>query len=100
MYLKTFITSSNKTSKVFNIPLEKLGNKYLNVLFKNKGVYNGLIGLLLIYGACFSSSPLEIVRMLLIYIILVVLYSSLTSDKTIILKQVGLSIIALITSFI
>ena len=97
MYLETFATDSDSTSRVFNIDKEELKRPNLNTLFKNQGVYNGLIGVGLLYGTFFSKNPKEIVGMLLVYIILVAIYGSLTSDKKIILKQGGLPILALIT---
>ena len=99
MYLETFATDSESTSRVFNIPQEELKRKNLNVLFKNQGVYNGLIGVGLLYGTFLSKNPKEIVGMLLIYIILVAIYGGLTSDKKIILKQGGLPILTLISLF-
>ena len=83
MYLETFATDSDSTSRVFNISKEELKRPNLNTLFKNQGVYN----------------PKEIVGMLLVYIILVAIYGGLTSDKKIILKQGGLPILALISLF-
>ena len=97
MYLETFATDSDSTSRVFNIDKEELKRPNLNTLFKNQGVYNGLIGVGLLYGTFFSKNPKEIVGMLLIYIILVAIYGGVTSDKKIILKQGGLPILALIT---
>ena len=97
MYLETFATDSDSTSRVFNIDKEELKRPNLNILFKNQGVYNGLIGVGLLYGTFFSKNPKEIVGMLLIYIILVAIYGGVTSDKKIILKQGGLPILALIT---
>jgi uncharacterized protein ypaA len=97
MYLETFVTDSESTSRVFNIPQEELKKSSLNTLFKNQGVYNGLLGVALLYGAFLSKNPVEIVAMLLIYIILVAIYGGLTSDKKIILKQGGLPILALIS---
>ena len=97
MYLETFATDSESTSRVFNIPQEELRNARLNTLFKNQGIYNGLLGVALLYGAFLSKNPVEIVAMLLIYIILVAIYGGLTSDKKIILKQGGLPILALIS---
>ena len=97
MYLETFATDSDSTSRVFNIDKEELKRPNLNTLFKNQGVYNGLIGVGLLYGTFFSKNPKEIIGMLLVYIILVAIYGSLTSDKKIILKQGGLPILALIT---
>ena len=97
MYLETFATDSDSTSRVFNIDKEELKRPNLNTLFKNQGVYNGLIGVGLLYGTFFSKNPKEIVGMLLVYIILVAIYGGLTSEKKIILKQGGLPILALIT---
>ena len=97
MYLETFATDSESTSRVFNIPQEELKKSSLNTLFKNQGVYNGLLGVALLYGAFLSKNPVEIVAMLLIYIILVAIYGGLTSDKKIVLKQGGLPILALIS---
>ena len=99
MYLETFATDSDSTSRVFNIDKEELKRPNLNILFKNQGVYNGLIGVGLLYGTFFSKNPKEIIGMLLVYIILVAIYGGLTSDKRIILKQGGLPILALISLF-
>ena len=96
MYLETFATDDS-TSRVFNIEKKELQRPNLNTLFKNQGVYNGLIGVGLLYGAFLSRNPKEIVGMLLIYIILVAIYGGLTSDKKIIIKQGGLPILALIS---
>ena len=78
---------------------EELKRKNLNVLFKNQGVYNGLLGVALLYGTFIASNQKEIIGMLLVYIILVAIYGGLTSDKKIILKQGGLPILALISLF-
>lgn len=99
MYLETFATDSDSTSRVFNIDKEELKRPNLNILFKNQGVYNGLLGVALLYGSFISKNPKEIVGMLLVYIILVAIYGGLTSDKKIILKQGGLPILALISLF-
>lgn len=99
LYLETFATDSDSTSRVFNIDKEELKRPNLNTLFKNQGVYNGLIGVGFLYGTFFSKNPKEIVGMLLVYIILVAIYGGLTSDKKIILKQGGLPILALISLF-
>ncbi len=97
MYLETFVTDSESTSRVFNIPQEELRRSSLNTLFKNQGIYNGLLGVALLYGVFLSKNSVEIVAMLLIYIILVAIYGGLTSDKKIILKQGGLPILALLS---
>ena len=74
MYLETFATTSKRTQRVFNLSKEELERPSLNTLFKNQGIYNGLIGIGLLYG-------------------------SITSDKKIILTQGGLAILALIATF-
>ncbi|EGF88356.1 DUF1304 domain-containing protein [Gemella haemolysans] len=99
MYLETFATDSDSTSRVFNISKEELKRPNLNILFKNQGIYNGLLGVALLYGTFISKNPKEIVGLLLVYIILVAIYGGLTSDKKIILKQGGLPILALISLF-
>ena len=99
MYFETFATDSESTSRVFNIPQEELKSKNINVLFKTQGLYNGLLGATLLYGAFIASNQKEIIGMLLVYIILVAIYGGLTSDKKIILKQGGLPILALISLF-
>ena len=96
MYLETFATDSDSTSRVFNISKEELKRPNLNILFKNQGIYNGLLGVALLYGTFISKNPKEIVGLLLVYIILVAIYGGLTSDKKIILKQGGLPILALL----
>lgn len=97
LYLETIATTSKSTARVFNMKQEELQRDSLNTLFKNQGVYNGLIGLGLLYGAYLSSNPVEISTLLLIGIVLVALYGSITSDKKIILTQGGLAILALIS---
>lgn len=100
MYLETFVTTSNATSKIFGLSKDELSQPSVNTLFKNQGIYNGLIGLGLIYSIFSGHSSVEINRLFLIFIILVAIYGSLTSNKKIIVTQGGLAIITLITSFI
>lgn len=97
MYLETFATTSKATSRVFNLPQEELERPALNVLFKNQGIYNGLIGVILLYAVFFSQAARELTAITLIYIILVAVYGGVTSDKKIILKQGGIAILALIS---
>lgn len=96
MYLETIATTSKKTAETFNLKQQELKDKNIQTLLKNQGIYNGLLALSLFYGAFLSSSPKEFVAVLLIFIILAAIYGSLTSSKSIILKQGGPAILALI----
>lgn len=98
MYIQTIITISSKTSHIFNIDQKELSQKSLNVLLKNQGVYNGLIGLGLLYGVFLSPNSLEVTRLLLVYIIIVALYGSVTSSKKIIFIQGGPALVTLIST--
>lgn len=96
MYLETLATQSNMTGKIFSMSKEELSYLPVIKLFKNQGVYNGLIGLFLLYGLYISQNQ-EIVAVFLINVLLVAIYGVLTVDKKILLKQGGLPILALLT---
>ena len=99
MYLETFSTSSASTSRVFKMDLSELSRDSVSTLFKNQGVYNGLIAILILFSVfVFPSKTYTMLYMG--YIILVAAFGSLTSSKDIILKQGGLAIITLITLFV
>lgn len=99
-YIETIATTSDATSRIFNISKSDLAHEKINVLLKNQGAYNGLIGLGILYSVYVSSASLEITRLLLINVILVALYGAMTSNKKIILTQGGLAILALLATFI
>lgn len=99
MYLETFATNSKQTAKVFKMDINDLNTKSLNTALKNQGIYNGLLAILLIYGLFFSPNPVEITRLLLLYIMGVALYGSFSVDKSIFFKQAGLAALAFIISF-
>lgn len=95
-YLETLATTSAATSRVFNMGKEELERPSVNTLFKNQGVYNGLIAVLIIV-ALFILPSIQWLILLMVYVILVAIYGGLTSDKAIILKQGGLAILTLIS---
>ena len=94
MYLETVATQSPATARVFELPQE-LERESVSNLFKNQGVYNGLIAVFLLYGI--FTENISIVVIFLLNVILAAIYGSLTADKKIILKQGGLAILALLT---
>ena len=93
---ETMATTSSNTARVFQMQEEELSRPSVTTLFKNQGVYNGLIGVLILI-AIFIVPSITWLVLLMAYIILVALYGSLTSDKMILLKQGGLAILTLIT---
>lgn len=95
-YLETIATTSSNIERVFKMQEEELSRPSVTTLFKNRGVYNGLIGVFILI-AIFVIPSITWLILLLAYIILVALYGSLTSDKIILLKQGGLAILTLIT---
>lgn len=76
---------------------DELERKSVNTLFKNQGVYNGLLAVLVLL-AVFAFASKTAVICLMVYIIAVALYGSFTSNPKIILMQGGLAILTLISS--
>ncbi|CAH1855431.1 DUF1304 domain-containing protein [Convivina intestini] len=91
MYLETFATQSKTTGRVFGMSSEKLADKNIQTLFKNQGIYNGLLGIGIIYSVFLLPSML---LPIMIYIIAVALYGSFSSgNKSIVFKQAGLAMV-------
>jgi len=95
-YLETLATTSKKTSRVFGMSLEELNQKNVKVLFKNQGIYNGLLSVLILL-AVFAFSNKAAVICLMAYIVAVALYGSITSNPKIILMQGGLAVLTLVS---
>lgn len=96
MYLETIATTSDKTSKVFGMDREELARKSVNTLFKNQGVYNGLLSVLILLAIFLFASKTALV-VLMGYIVLVALYGSVTSNPKILFMQGGLAILTLVS---
>ena len=96
-YLETLATASDKTAKVFGMTADELKRDSVNTLFKNQGVYNGLISVLILIAVFAFSSKTALIFLMMAYIVAVALYGSLTSNPKIILMQGGLAILTLIT---
>ncbi|GHN59924.1 DUF1304 domain-containing protein [Lactobacillus delbrueckii] len=97
MYLETFATTSKKTAEVFQMDQEELSRPSVNMLFKNQGIYNGLLAVLTLIAA-FALGKI-VLQLVLAYMILVAAYGAVTSQPKILLMQGGLPILTLIVSF-
>ncbi len=97
MYLETFATTSKKTAEVFQMDQEELSQPSVNTLFKNQGIYNGLLAVLTLIAA-FALGKIAL-QLVLAYMILVAAYGAVTSQPKILLMQGGLPILTLIVSF-
>ncbi len=96
MYLETFATTSKKTAEVFQMDQEELSRPSVNTLFKNQGIYNGLLAVLTLIAA-FALGKI-VLQLVLAYMILVAAYGAVTSQPKILLMQGGLPILTLIVS--
>lgn len=94
MYLETFATKSARTAKTFSLSKEDLESEKVNTLLKNQGIYNGLIGIAILYLLIFTQNYNGILLAIMIYIILVALYGAFSSgNKVIFFKQGSLAVI-------
>lgn len=97
MYLETLATSSDRTSKTFNFTKKELSSDKIKLLMKNQGIYNGLIGLVILYAAFISDNGQELLIINMIYIVLVALYCAYSSSNiSIFFKQGTLALITLL----
>ena len=97
MYLETFATTSKKTAEFFQMDREELSRPSVNTLFKNQGIYNGLLAVLTLIAA-FALGKI-VLQLVLAYMILLAAYGAVTSQPKILLMQGGLPILTLIVSF-
>lgn len=94
MYLETFATKSFRTAKTFSLSKEDLESEKVNTLLKNQGIYNGLIGIAILYLLIFRQNYNGTLLAIMFYIILVALYGSFSSgNKAIFFKQGSLAVI-------
>lgn len=79
LYLETFATTSERTSRVFGMTREELQRKSVSTLFKNQGVYNGLLAVLILVAVfAFDSKAAVAARMC--YIVGVAAYGAVSSS--------------------
>jgi len=93
-YLETIATQSATTSRVFKMTQEELARPSVDKLFKNQGVYNGLLALFLLYGL-YLSANVELVVVFLVFVVAAASYGALTANRKIIVTQGGPAILAL-----
>lgn len=98
MYIETFATTSTTTSRIFGMSQNTLRQSEVKKLFKNQGIYNGLIGVGLIYAWFINETILR--NFLLFYIVAVSIYGAFSSQKSILWKQGGLPFICLILHYL
>ena len=97
--LETIATSSARTSRVFGMSTDELQRDSVNTLFKNQGVYNGLLSVLILLAVFVFISRTALIC-LMVYIILVAAYGSITSNPKIILMQGGIPALTLFSALI
>ncbi len=95
MYLETIATHSDATSRVFAMDKEELTRKSVTTLFRNQGVYNGLLAIFLFYGI--FTGNLEIVSIFVLFVIGAASYGAMTSSPKILLTQGGPAIATLLS---
>lgn len=93
MCLETIFTKSETTARTFNMEVEELSRPSVSTLFKNQGVYNLLLAVLIL-TAVWVTNDLFWTRCFL------AIYGGITSSPTIILKQGVPALVALIYSFV
>ena len=97
MYLETFATTSSRTADTFSMSKNDLQNEKVNTLLKNQGIYNGLIGVGILYLLIFTQNYNNSLFAIMLYIILVALYGSFSSgNKSIFFKQGTLAVIVVV----
>ena len=98
-YLETIATTSARTAEVFNMTQEELSRDSVSTLFKNQGVYNGVLAILLLVAALAVPSKAAVIA-LSASMVAVAAYGAATSDPKIILKQGLLPAILLVSCLI
>ena len=97
MYLETFATTSSRTAETFSMSKNDLQNEKINTLLKNQDIYNGLIGVGILYLLIFTQNYNNSLFSIMLYIILVALYGSFSSgNKSIFFKQGTLAVIVVV----
>lgn len=94
-YLETIATTSKRTASVFNMEQDELKKESVSLLFKNQGVYNLIIAVMLPVSLFLVHSKAAVV-LFLVNIIAVAAYGGISLNPRIFFKQGTLALIALI----
>lgn len=93
-YRQTIQTTSKQTAELFSFSDDDVANPKVQLLLKNQGIYNALIGVGLLVALLYQQN---FVLPILIYIVLVALYGGYSAGKVaLFFKQAGLAILTLI----
>lgn len=95
LYLESFATQSATTSRVFGMSQEELSRPSVTTLFKNQGIYNGLLAVFMLYGILTSNQ--ELVTIFALFVLGAASYGAATSSPKIILTQGGPAILTLLS---
>ncbi|MGN1279114.1 MAG: DUF1304 domain-containing protein [Limosilactobacillus sp.] len=101
MFLEMFGTPQQQ-AQAFDMPLEYVKQQPARVALANQGIYNGMLGVLLILSFfLFSGLVLAtVLRLLLGLIVVVALYGGMTATRKIWLVQLLPAALALLTTFL
>ncbi|WP_334333231.1 DUF1304 domain-containing protein [Companilactobacillus sp. HBUAS59544] len=85
-------------ANAFDMPLDFVKNPHAKVALANQGIYNGLLGILILMMILFfTGTTLKIILiMLMLYVIIVAVYGAITASKKIIFLQGLPALVALI----
>lgn len=100
MLLEMFGTPRQQ-AQAFDMPLEYVKQPTARVALANQGIYNGMLGILLIVSFFFFHGAVlvTVLRLLLGFIVIVALYGGMTATKKIWLVQLLPAAIALLCTF-
>ncbi len=101
MLLEMFGTPRQQ-AQAFDMPLEYVKQPTARVALANQGIYNGMLGVLMIVSFFFFHGTIlvTVLRLLLGFIVIVALYGGMTATKKIWLVQLLPAAIALLCTFI
>ena len=97
--LETVMTTSDTTAKALGLDPESLKHEDMQVSMRNQGVYNlGIAGLSLM--AAWVADSKVMLAAVMVYIVAVAAYGSMTVSKSILVKQGGFAIVALLSMIV